>query len=184
MLLYCISTQAIFLISNYHISRKKTKMWNDFHFLQSVEGWSEFTIEDGGGLWSIKVEWTIWQMPKSMQKARIKKPQVSMRELTKATSKYSLVKGEHQSKCGIQWTVDSRSSCLLFHHQGPDYPIHALLGTCDTRVLLHPFLALLRLTGHKPYHAQLVSWEKRQGMRKISVKLRFFFLFFKKDNTI
>ena len=39
---------------------------------------------------------------KSMQKARIKKPQVSMREMTKATSKYSLVKGEHQSKCGIQ----------------------------------------------------------------------------------
>lgn len=80
-----------------------------------------------GGLWSLKVGWTVWQIPKSLQKARMDKSQVSMSELTKATSKHSLARGEHQSKYGIQWIAESGPSC-----QRPDDASYVLLGTCMT----------------------------------------------------
>lgn len=60
-----------------------------------------------GGLWRLKVGWIMYQIPKSLQKARMEKKLSEHKGVDHSHIKASLARGENQSKYGVLWTVDS-----------------------------------------------------------------------------
>ena len=101
-----------------------------------------------------------------------------MRELTKATSKYSLARGEHNTSIlsdeQYTWAIHARDQMMLSRYP---WDLH------DTRVSLHPLSHVSKAQADTIY-SQLALWEKKQGIRIDICEIKIFRCFCSKKTIL